>query len=77
VKKVEVSLVSIIGWGGGPGIVYGMVYKGRFSVEMGKEFQMLKLVALEKSSKHVSSKSFDIEEGTVIYTAPNTVREMR
>jgi hypothetical protein len=76
VKKVEVSSVSIIGWGGGPSMTYGIFYTGRFSVEMDKEFQMLKLVALQKSSKHVSNKSFDIEKGTVIYTAPNTVREM-
>ncbi|MFW6024958.1 MAG: hypothetical protein ACOCRX_01315 [Candidatus Woesearchaeota archaeon] len=73
-KKLLVANVDIIGWGGGPGMTFGITYKGLF--EVNEDISgMLKFTALEDGSRQ-AGKTKKISKGFVFYAAPNTIREM-
>lgn len=73
-EKIIVKKVNIMGWGGGPGMTYGIVYTGQFKVELSIG-GMLKFTALTKGTQSCCDNK-DIPAGFVFYSAPNTIREM-
>jgi len=74
-KGITVSNVSIIGWGGGPGYVYGIdYYNGSFSVEESIG-GILKFTALKEGFRNWGEVQ-KIDKDFVFYSAPNTIRHM-
>lgn len=73
-EKMIVREVSIIGWGGGPGMTYGIKYSGKFEVSSSIG-GMLRFEALESGKRNCANET-DFRKGFVFYSAPNTIREM-
>jgi hypothetical protein len=74
-KEIEVTVVNVIGWGGGPTCFSGIDYKGSFSVEESIG-GMLKFTALEEGSRRWGERHSILPIGFVFYSAPNTIRNM-
>jgi len=70
---MEVKMVKIMGYGGGPGCCYGNTYKGRFGVEFLKE-GLLKFTALEDGTREYRDQN--VPKGESFYVAPNNIQEM-
>ena len=75
-NSVIAKRVDLIGWGGGPGMTYGIIYSGRIRVE-DLDKPIVKLTMIGQTCNRYCAKDEGVEKGTVVLVGQNTIREIQ